>query len=272
MAPLIDVEELAALLGSGRPVTLLDVRWALGRSDGQEQYAAGHLPRAAYVDLDTELAGPPGAGGRHPLPTATVLTAAMQRAGVSADVPVVAYDGGAGFGAARLWWVLTDAGHVDVRVLDGGYAAWVAAGGEVETGSVAPEPGTFVAEPGQRASVDADGVAAHLAAGGAVRDVRAPERFSGEQESVDPVAGHVPGATNLPVGGLTGPDGFASVQALRERFAGVRPGDVLMCGSGVTAAAAMLAGEQAGIEGLVLYPGSWSDWITDPTRPVAQGA
>ncbi len=270
MNPLIDVAELRRLLDADPPPTLLDVRWSLGATDGEEQYLAGHLPGAAYVDLDTELAGPPGRGGRHPLPSAEVVTGAMQRAGVRSDRKVVAYDAGPGFSAARAWWVLTDAGHPDVVVLNGGLAAWRGAGLPIETGDVAAVPGDFVAVPGHRSVLDAEGVRQHLASGRDLYDVRAADRFAGLNETVDPVAGHIPGARNLPIGTLTGPDGFRPVDELAASFASAQPGDALSCGSGITASAAMLAAEASGLTGLALYAGSWSDWITDPNRPVAR--
>jgi thiosulfate/3-mercaptopyruvate sulfurtransferase len=271
MRPLIDVLELARLLDSA-DVTLLDVRWSLGQTTGHDVYLDGHLPGAVYVDLDTELAAPASERGRHPLPADEVFAEAMARAGVTPDRQVVAYDDGSGLGASRLWWMLTDAGHPAVRVLNGGYAAWVAARQPVEPGEVTGVRGTFRATPGHRPVVDAAGLARHLRDGGALYDVRAADRYRGENETVDPVAGHIPGASSLPYASLTAGGGFASSEELLTTMANVRPGDVFSCGSGVTAAAAILAGEQAGIEGLVLYPGSWSEWIADPSRPVATGS
>lgn len=271
MRPLIDVVELTELLQTSE-VTLLDVRWTLGERTGHDAYLAGHLPGAVYVDLDDELAGPPGAGGRHPLPSVEVFTEAMQRAGVSASRPVVAYDAGPGFSAARLWWLLTDAAHPYVRVLNGGFRAWKGAGLPVEAGEVEVERGEFVPQPGHRRVVDADGVVAHLRAGGTLHDVRGADRYQGDNETVDPIAGHIPGALNLPVGSLVGAGGFAPRAELLPKVGHVKPGDVLSCGSGITASAAMLAAEQLGIEDLVLYSGSWSNWITDPARPIATGA
>jgi thiosulfate/3-mercaptopyruvate sulfurtransferase len=271
MRPLIDVVELTELLSSSE-ISLLDVRWTLGERTGREKYLGGHLPGAVYVDLDDELAGPPGAGGRHPLPSLEVFTEAMQRAGVSADRPVVAYDAGPGFSAARLWWLLTDAAHPYVRVLNGGLRAWKSAGLTVETGEVEVARGSFVPDPGHRRVVDADGLIAHLRAGGTVHDVRGADRYQGENETVDPVAGHIPGAQSMPLGSLVGADGFAPRAELLPKVGHVKPGDVLSCGSGITASAAMLAAEQVGIQDLVLYSGSWSNWITDPSRPVVTGA
>lgn len=270
MRPLIDVAPLAQLLQRG-DFTLLDVRWSLGGTEGHDAYLAGHLPGAAYVDLDSELAGPPGRGGRHPLPSTEVFAAAMQRAGVTEQRQVIAYDGGSGLGAARLWWMLTDAGHRLVRVLNGGYPGWIAAGRPIETGEVTPERGTFVPEPGHRPLVDPEGVIHHLRDGGALYDVRAADRYRGENETIDPIAGHIPGAWSLPLATLLGARGFAAGGELVAKMGHLRAGDVLSCGSGITATAVMLAAEQVGISDLVLFPGSWSGWITDPSRPIATG-
>ena len=278
---LISVDELAARLGPEGPV-LLDVRWELGGPPGLDLYLSGHIPGAVFVDLDRALAGPPGPGGRHPLPAAEEFAAAMRDAGVSGSRGVVVYDAGNSIAAARAWWLLRYFGHGDVAVLDGGFAAWVAAGLAVATDAVsapvpAPVPapgGDFRARPGGMPLLDADD-AAILARSGVLIDARTGERFRGEQEPIDPVAGHIPGAVNLPAPGLVGPDGrFLGNDALRERFAavGVR-GDVPVgayCGSGVAASYEVLALELAGYRG-ALYVGSWSDWVTDPDRPVATG-
>ena len=206
---LVAVDALAARLRGERPPVLLDVRWNLAGPPGRPEYEAGHLPGAHWVDLEAELSGPvrDGAGGRHPLPDAAVLSAAMRRAGVSPGTDVVVYDARSSLAAARLWWLLLDAGHDRVQVLDGGFAAWAAAGEPVETGPDQPsEPGTFVARPGHLPRVDA---AAVLAAGDGLElvDVRAAERYAGEVEPVDPVAGHIPGAVNRPSPGNQDADG-----------------------------------------------------------------
>ncbi|GEP32806.1 sulfurtransferase [Nocardioides szechwanensis] len=269
--PLISVSELQSLLQAGSgSVTLLDVRYRLGGPAGAGEYDAGHLPGAAYVDLDTDLASPPGAGGRHPLPDPAVFEAAMRRSGVRNDRPVVVYDDWSAHAAGRAWWLLRFHGHGDVRVLDGGLAAWVADGGEVATGHVSPEPGDFTvsAEPGMP-MVEADRVLAV----DVLLDARAAERYRGEVEPIDPVAGHIPGAVNVPTARNLSDDGrFRSADELRATYAevGAVPGaDVAAyCGSGVTAAHDVLAMEVAGISA-ALYPGSWSGWITDPDRPVA---
>jgi thiosulfate/3-mercaptopyruvate sulfurtransferase len=252
------------------------VRWELGwpPGAGAEAYRAGHIPGAVYVDLDTELAAPPGRGGRHPLPDRADFEAAMRLAGVSAARPVVVYDGASSVAAARAWWLLRYFGHPAVSVLDGGLRAWTAAGGPVESGQRPAEPGDFVARPGGMPLLDAEG-AARLAGEGVLLDARAPERFRGESEPIDPVAGHVPGAVNLPGAELLQKTGcFLSAEQLRQRFAaaGVDPRREVgsYCGSGVSAAHEVLALELAGYRG-ALYAGSWSEWIVDPGRPVALG-
>ena len=274
MSPLIGADELAAALASVRPPALLDVRWQLGGPPGVEAYRAAHLPGAVFVDLDRDLADPPGAGGRHPLPDPARFQAAMRRAGVRGDRGVVVYDQRDTTAAARAWWLLSYHGHPDVRVLDGGYDGWVAAGQEVTTEVPEPEPGHFVARPGGRPLLDADG-AAELASAGLLLDARAPERYRGESEPVDPVAGHVPGARSAPATGNLAPDGrLRPPGELRARFAalGVRDDRRVgaYCGSGVVAASEVLALEVAGYHA-ALYAGSWSQWITDPARPVATG-
>ncbi|MCF6377607.1 sulfurtransferase [Nocardioides KLBMP 9356] len=264
--PLISPDELAAGLDR---VTVLDVRYLMGGPPGEEQHRAGHVPGAAYVDMDRDLAGPPGVGGRHPLPDEARFTEAMRRAGVRADRPVVAYDDWQGRGAARAWWLLRHHGHPDVRVLDGGWSAWVAAGLPVETGEVRSTTGDFVVAADKQMPVigpdDVLGV-------GVLVDARAAERWSGAVEPVDPVAGRIPGAVNVPTTENLDADGrFRSVDELRAAYARVgadTAGSVAAyCGSGVTAAHDILAMEVAGIRA-ALYPGSWSGWITDPDRPV----
>jgi thiosulfate/3-mercaptopyruvate sulfurtransferase len=269
---LVSAAEL--LTATPRPV-LLDVRWALGDPHGRERYLAGHLPGAVFADLETELAAPPApAGGRHPLPPVEGLQAAARRWGIRADSAVVAYDATGGLAAARAWWLLRWGGLGDVRLLDGGLDAWVAAGGDLETGDVVPEPGDVVLTGGGMPTLTADEAAALPARGGVLLDARAGERYRGEVEPVDPRAGHVPGAVSAPTTeNLTAGGTFRD--DLPDRFAalGVRPGTAVgvYCGSGVTAAHEVAALAQAGIEA-ALWPGSWSQWSADPSRPVATGA
>ena len=219
--PLIDVGSLAAELADGAPPALLDVRWRLGGPPGIDSYRAGHLPGAVYVDLDTDLAARPGAGGRHPLPAAADFEAAMRRAGVRAGHPVVVYDDGDSVTAARAWWTLRYFGHDLVRVLDGGLRAWAAAGQPVTTDEPHVAAGDFRAVPGHLPVLDAAG-AATLARSGALLDARAGERYRGETEPIDPVAGHIPGALSAPTAANVAGDGrFLPPADLRRRFAGL---------------------------------------------------
>ncbi|MFC4021815.1 sulfurtransferase [Micromonospora sp. GCM10011542] len=275
--PLVEVDQLTAELDRVDPPTLLDVRWRLTGPPGRDDYALGHLPGAVFVDLDTALCGPPGAAGRHPLPDPAALQATLRAAGVRAGHPVVVYDGGDGLAAARAWWTLRWAGHRPVRLLQGGFAAWVAAGRPVSTEVPAPTSGDVEVRPGELPVLDAARAAALAAADDAVLlDVRAAPRYRGEVEPIDPVAGHVPGAANLPAGEYVGPDGrFPAADVLRERFAAAGVTDsravAAYCGSGVTAAQAVLALHLAGRPDAALYVGSWSNWVADPSRPVATG-
>ena len=273
-SPVISAVELIERLDAGDPLTILDVRWELADGARRDAYEAGHVPGAAFVDLDRELSGPAGRGGRHPLPAPADFVAAMRRAGVRGDRPVVVYDAATSLPASRAWWLLRHYGHRDVAVLDGGLAAWVAAGGPLATGAHTPAPGDFAGTPGAMAVIDAEAAAA-LAGSGVLLDARAPERFRGDVEPLDPVAGHIPGARNLPMAEQLGLDGrFRDGAELRDGFAragvdGHRPVGAY-CGSGITAAHTVLALELAGLRG-ALYPGSWSEWVTDPERPVATG-
>jgi thiosulfate/3-mercaptopyruvate sulfurtransferase len=268
--------ELADLLGSERPPILADVRWSLGGPPGKPDFVASHIPGAVWVDLEAQLASPPGAGGRHPLPRIDVFQQAMRDIGVCEDSLVVAYDAATSQAAARLWWLLSDAGHQQVRVLNGGLAAWIAAGLPTVSGPGAPSTqGDFVARPGQRAQVNAAEIAAKLGVsdGLTLVDVRASERYSGDKEPIDPVAGHIPGAISMPATANLDVDGrFLPPAEIAARYAaaGGVEGAVLYCGSGVTAAQSLLALESAGLTAAI-YPGSWSDWITDSTRPIATG-
>jgi thiosulfate/3-mercaptopyruvate sulfurtransferase len=270
---LVSAAELLA--ADPRPV-LLDVRWGLGDDRGRERYLEAHLPGAVFVDLDTELADPPSPrAGRHPLPSLQRLHAAARRWGLSDGDAVVAYDDGPGTAAARAWWLLRWAGVADVRLLDGGLAAWRRAGGPVESGDVARLPGDVTLTGGGLPVLDADAAAALPGEGGLLLDARAGERYRGEIEPVDPRAGHIPGAVSAPTTENLGPDGaFLPAAELTERFAalGARPGTPVgvYCGSGVTAAHEVAALAAAGIEA-ALYPGSWSQWSNDPGRPAATG-
>jgi thiosulfate/3-mercaptopyruvate sulfurtransferase len=262
------------LLADRGDVVLLDVRWALGSDTGHADYLAGHLPGAVYVDLDTELAGPASATeGRHPLPSLQALQSAARRWGLQDGSRVVVYDATGGLAAARAWWLLRWARVAEVTILDGGLAAWT---GPLERGEVEPEPGNVTLSGGGMPVLTADEAAALAGGDGVLLDARAGQRFRGEVEPVDPRAGHVPGAVSAPTADNLASDGrFRTAAVLSERFAalGVEPGTTVgvYCGSGVTAAHEVAALAEAGIEA-ALWPGSWSQWSADPTRPVATGA
>ncbi|MDN0197497.1 sulfurtransferase [Streptomyces sp. S.PNR 29] len=279
MNAIISATELANDLAGENPPVLLDVRWQLTVAkaageppfDGRAEYEAGHIPGAVFVDLDRELASAPGEKGRHPLPDVAEFGAAMRRAGVSARTPVVVYDGGQGWAAARAWWLLRWTGHPDVRVLDGGLPAWQ---GPLETSVPTPAEGDFEPVPGAMGLLDADGAAA-LARSGVLLDARAGERYRGEVEPIDRVGGHIPGAVSAPTTENVGADGrFLPAEDLRDRFKalGVSGGTEagVYCGSGVSAAHEVLALAVAGIPA-ALYVGSWSEWSSDASRPVAVG-
>jgi thiosulfate/3-mercaptopyruvate sulfurtransferase len=270
-ATLATVEEVRA---GAQHLVLLDVRWALGDPEGRRHYLDGHIPGAVFVDLETELAGPPSAAdGRHPLPALADLQAAARRWGIEESSRVVVYDATGGTAAARAWWLLRWGGLTDVRILDGGWAAWQASGATVATGdSTAPDPGDVELPGGGMPVIDID-AAADWPERGALLDARAGERYRGEMEPIDPRAGHIPGAVSAPTtANLTADGHFLSTEDLRHRFgdlAGNRPVAVY-CGSGVTAAHQVAALAVAGIDA-ALYPGSWSQWAADPSRPAATG-
>ncbi|MFE1286801.1 sulfurtransferase [Streptomyces sp. NPDC058751] len=271
MNAIITASELASDLAGPNPPVLLDVRWQLGGPHLRSEYENAHIPGAVFVDLDSELAGPAGAAGRHPLPDPEVFGAAMRAAGVSADRDVVVYDGGQGWAAARAWWLLGHSGHPSVRVLDGGFAAWT---GEVSSEVPSPAAGTFVPTAGDRPSLDADGAAA-LARTGVLLDARAGERYRGEVEPIDRVGGHIPGAVSAPTVENVAEDGrFLPAAELADRFKsfGVTQASEVgvYCGSGVSGAHEVLALAVAGIPA-ALYVGSWSEWSQDADRPVAVG-
>jgi thiosulfate/3-mercaptopyruvate sulfurtransferase len=291
--PLISVTELADAVAAGPAPVLIDVRWRLGGPPGIDSYRSGHLPGAVYLDLDRQLAGEPGVSGRHPLPETADFESAMREAGVTGSSQVVVYDESDATIAARAWWMLRFCGHENVRVLDGGYRAWAAAGLRISTADPAPERGDFTARPGHLPVLDAAGAAA-LARSGILLDARAPARYRGETEPVDRVAGHIPGAISAPTAENVTSDGmFRPTAELRARFADLgivprqpdlddrghggaegvaiaSPAVGAYCGSGVTAAHEVLALELAGIQA-ALYVGSWSGWVADLGRPVATG-
>lgn len=279
---LITAEDLEARLRAERDLPaeaprtrLLDVRWTLPQPDGRAAFAEGHLPGAVYVDLDTELSekGTPQ-DGRHPLPSPERLQRAARSWGIREQDEVVAYDGGGNYASARAWWLLRDAGFERVRLLDGALPAWVAAGFPLETGARTVQPGDVELGSGHLPRLELDAVAAFVSAGGALLDARAPERYRGLEEPIDPRAGHIPGALNAPTGENLDDRGFfLPSSALRDRFSGIGlDGSRSVgsyCGSGVTATHSLLALALAGFEG-ALFPGSWSQW-SNHDLPVATG-
>jgi thiosulfate/3-mercaptopyruvate sulfurtransferase len=268
---LVTATELGALIAGAAPLTILDVRWELTQPDGRAAYEEGHVPGAVYASLDDDLTDHLVTGrGRHPLPSGSAVQTAARRWGIDEGTTVVVYDDWNRAGSARAWWVLKAAGLRDVRILDGGLAAWTASGGTIETGTVTKEPGGVTVShddlyAGGMPTLHADDAAA---LGPGLIDVRAPERFRGEVEPVDPVAGHIPGATNVPSTSLLDADGAFRPDAELVQALGAAAG--AYCGSGVTASVAVAALAAIGVDA-ALFPGSWSQWCGEPARPVATG-
>lgn len=269
--PLVDAAWLA---GHHRDpdVRVVDLRWYVDGRSGRAAYEAGHVPGAVFVDLDAISAHEPRRG-RHPLPDPAQFEAAMRAAGVGRDTAVVVYDDAGGAVAARLWWMLRYFGHERAAVLDGGLQAWR---GPLSTEAVHPAAGDFAAgSPRDEMKLEYEDVRA-LPGAVLLLDARPPERYRGETEPVDPVAGHIPGARSAPTRGNLGEDlRFRSPEELRRRYEKLGAGDgrdvVVYCGSGVSACHDLLAMELAGLSGARLYPGSWSEWCAQPDAPVATG-
>lgn len=277
--PLITAERLQALFDAAQPVVTLDCRARLGdAAAGERLWRDGHLPGSQHVDLDRDLSGPPGKGGRHPLPASETFTTLMRRLGISPDVPVVVYDDmGGQMAAARAWWMLACwVGHPRVWVLDGGLAAWQAVGGALATdaSSMPTSPMSSDWSPRFDASclVGADEVLSGILSGRAMKlDARTAERFRGEVEPIDPVAGHIPGARCRPSAENLTMDGrFKSPEALSSELPSAEE-VIAYCGSGISACHTVLAYAVAGRPLPRLYVGSWSEWITDASRPVERG-
>jgi thiosulfate/3-mercaptopyruvate sulfurtransferase len=262
---LITETELAQRLAVDDPVTILDVRWQLTEPDGRAAYKRGHIPGAVYVSLEDELSDHAVAGrGRHPLPSGRDVEAAARRWGVRQGVPVVVYDDWNRAGSARAWWVLTAAGIADVRILDGGLAAWP---GDLERGWVAAQPGDITVTHDDLYAGALPTLTAEQATGVTLLDARSPERFRGDVEPIDSVAGHIPGARNVPSTSLLDADGRFVADA---GITGVSGRVGAYCGSGVTASVVVAALAAAGVDA-ALYPGSWSEWCSDPMHPVERG-
>ena len=277
--PLVSAAWLLANL-ENPSLRVVDARFLLGKPEaGAELYRAGHIPSAVFVDLERDLSAavrPDRVGGRHPLPAPDALAARLGALGIGDDDLVIAYDdpsSGQGFYAAHLWWLLRYLGHDAVRVLDGGVAAWVTAGRQLEAGTVTPAPATFTAHPRAAMLVDADEVQ-RRSSGAVLIDSRAPERYRGELEPLDWRAGHIPGAVNVNWAGGVQDGRWLEGAAQRERFAQAADAEeiIVYCGSGVSAGGNLLALEIAGVRNAKLYAGSWSDWVSDPERPVATGS
>lgn len=276
---LIDATDLARLAGQG-DVLICDCRFDLGDPEaGRRDYQAGHIPGAIYVDLEKDLSAvPTGTNGRHPLPDRTAFAARMAALGVTQAGLVVAYDNAGGYYASRLWWMLRWAGHGQVAVLDGGLQAWSQSGRDLEAGEVTPVPGDFRASPEPLMPVSGvESIEANLAGGELlVIDARTAERFAGAPHPLDIASGHIPGAGNrFWQRNLTSDGRFKPADQLAREFAELlegRPADTIVhqCGSGVTATHNLLAMEAAGLSGSRLYPGSWSEWTSDPRRPVSR--
>lgn len=277
---LIDVPTLSRQLQEPNWV-VLDCRFDLAKPDwGAEAYAAGHIPGAGYLNLEHDLSSAPSEqSGRHPLPDPTMVAARFGALGIDSNTQVVVHDQGSGMYAARAWWTLRWLGHDNVALLNGGLAAWTTAGQPLTATTTQPPPRRFLARPDASRIIGVERLQQELAAG-TVRlvDARGADRYAGENETIDPAAGHVPGALNHPFARNLNADGqLHSPETLRTQWQatldGRPPADmVAMCGSGVSACLNLLAMEHAGLGGARLYPGSWSEWIRDPARPIARGA
>ena len=268
---LISADALAAQLDDP-DLVICDVRFYLADHDrGRREYDEAHLPGARFVDLHTELAGGPG-GGRHPLPEVADFATLLGGLGVAPGSLVVAYDAAGGAIASRLWWMLRSIGHGRVAVLDGGYPEWVAAGHPVTADAPVHGATNYPAPPAWTGVAGVDDVAQAVELGATVIDARAASRYRGDEEPIDPKAGHIPGAVNVFHGENVGADGLhRSIPELVERFAGLGERPIVYCGSGVTACHNLLALSLIGLHDARLYPGSWSEWSSDDTRPVETG-
>jgi thiosulfate/3-mercaptopyruvate sulfurtransferase len=275
--PLVSVSWLAAHR-TDPDLRIADVRWSLSGPPGRELYAEGHLPGSVFLDADQELSAPGTGPGRHPIPSGSRLGTLLGARGIGDEHQVVAYDDAGGSIAVRLWWLYRHFGHGGAcAVLDGGIGAWTDAGLPLVTDAPEHAPATWTPRPPHDDTLDADEVAALLAADGLLLlDARAVERYRGEVEPIDPRAGHVPGALSAPWSANLAADGrFLSPDALRERYAALGAAErptAAYCGSGLSAAHDLLALELAGLGGARLYEGSWSDWSSDPSRPAATGS
>jgi thiosulfate/3-mercaptopyruvate sulfurtransferase len=278
---LISTSELAEALANPGPLCIVDCRYDLTNEDwGRGEYRAGHIPGAVYASLSRDMAGPrTGRNGRHPLPTVEAMAATFSNLGIGAGTQVVAYDQESGMYASRLWWMLRYLGHEAVAVLDGGWAKWTREQRPTSRGDETREPAAFTPRTRPEQLVDVQQMERLAREGSALLlDARSPERFEGRVEPIDRVPGHIPGARNLyHRDNVTESGTLTTPEAIKARFEQVLerrvPADVVMyCGSGVTACHNLLAMEHAGLRGAKLYPGSWSEWSSDPERPVETGS
>lgn len=278
LSPLISPASLMSQLNAAG-MRIIDTRFSLADTElGRRNYTEGHIPGALYAHLDEDLSGPilPNVTGRHPLPDPAAFAQRLSSWGIDLETEVVIYDDMGGAIAARLWWMLRWMGHGKARVLDGGWQAWLAEGGASESEKPAHAPKQFTGTADASLIMEADAIEAAMAEGSIVLvDSRAHQRYLGEVEPIDPVAGHIPGAQNIPFKGNLNDGGrFLTQEALQERFAGFKDGTkpvVFYCGSGVTAAHNLLAMEYAGLGLKTLYPGSWSGWIVGGKRAIGKG-
>jgi thiosulfate/3-mercaptopyruvate sulfurtransferase len=274
--PLVSVDWLAAHRTDPR-LRIADVRWSLSGPPGRERYATGHIPGAVFLDADGELSSPGEGPGRHPIPSSAKLAAILGSCGIGDEHVVVAYDDAGGSIAARLWWLFRHYGHDGAcAVLDGGIGAWTDAGEPLVTEAPAHPPAEWTPGDARDDALDAATLTGLMDGDLLLLDARAGERYRGETEPIDPRAGHIPGALSAPWSANLGPDGrFLSAEVLQERYGSLGAGErpiVAYCGSSLSASHDLLALELAGIDGARLYEGSWSDWSSDPSRPVATGA
>ncbi|MDQ2070665.1 sulfurtransferase [Natronospira bacteriovora] len=279
VSPLVSVEALQQNSGDGEDIRFIDCQASLAdHLQGRRDWLSGHLPGAVHLDLEQDLSGTITAEtGRHPLPRPEDLEMALGRSGIHPAQPLVAYDNDGGIFAVRCWWLLRWLGHQNVRVLDGGLEAWRVAGGVVETGPVRTEPTTYRGQREAMPSLSTESLQRGLGQQALLLlDARSGERFRGEKEAIDPVAGHIPGAINHPFAHNLDEQGRwrtpAELKTLYQTLIGDWPVNTVvhMCGSGVTACHNLFAMEYAGLGGSALYAGSWSEWIRDPARPVAR--
>jgi thiosulfate/3-mercaptopyruvate sulfurtransferase len=274
--PLVSVNWLAAHR-TDPVLRIADVRWSLSGPPGRERFEAGHIPGAAFLDADRELSSPGEGPGRHPIPSPEKLAAVLGARGIGDEHVVVAYDDAGGSIAARLWWLFRHYGHDGAcAVLDGGIRAWTDAGEPLVTDTARIPPADWTPSDARDDTLDAATLSVLMDGELLLLDARAGERYRGETEPIDSRAGHIPGALSAPWSANLGPDGrFLAADVLRERYASLGAGQrpiVAYCGSSLSASHDLLALELAGIGGARLYEGSWSDWSSDPSRPVATGA